>query len=337
MQELVSIVVPIYNVEKYLDRCVKSIVSQTYKNLEIILVDDGSTDSSCDMCDDWATKDSRIKVVHKKNAGLGMARNTGIENATGDYICFFDSDDFVETDLVEKCLEEATLQNADVVLFGRKDIYDDGRIDERKNAGKKIIFNESEIKSNLLPGLFTYDMGYGVSAWSKIFKLKTIKDFGLSFKSEREVISEDAYFALEFFSKISTAVVLPYNFYFYYKRGNSLSRNYNPQRQKKNDIFLQKSLDYIKKENLPSEVENHLKARYHTLSLVCMKQIVSSDLSKKEKKAEFKKIFKNEVLRSTLDSEVIKLAIAPSRVFWTLFKLRFYHLCYLLLWIKADK
>ena len=89
-QILVSVVLPIYNVEKYMDRCINSIINQTYKNLEIILVDDGSPDNCPQKCDDWGIKDSRIKVVHKKNAGLGMARNTGIENATGDYICFID-------------------------------------------------------------------------------------------------------------------------------------------------------------------------------------------------------------------------------------------------------
>ena len=98
----VSIVVPVYNVEKYLDRCIESIVNQTYKNLEIILVDDGSTDSCPQMCDEWGLKDSRIKVVHKENAGLGMARNTGIDNALGEYIFFFGSDDYVDVTTVEK-------------------------------------------------------------------------------------------------------------------------------------------------------------------------------------------------------------------------------------------
>ena len=84
----ISLIIPVYNVEKYLDRCITSIVNQTYRNLEIILVDDGSPDNCPSMCDRWGEKDSRIKVVHKENAGLGMARNTGIECATGDYICF---------------------------------------------------------------------------------------------------------------------------------------------------------------------------------------------------------------------------------------------------------
>ena len=118
MKDLVSIVVPIYNVEKYLDRCLDSIVAQTYRNLDIILVDDGSPDSCPQMCDAWAKKDSRIRVIHKRNQGLGMARNTGIENALGTYICFFDSDDYIAAETVEKAVKVAREEQAEVVIFG---------------------------------------------------------------------------------------------------------------------------------------------------------------------------------------------------------------------------
>ena len=101
-KELISVVIPVYNVEKYLKRCVESVVNQTYKNLEIILVDDGSPDECPQICDKLSKEDERIKVIHKSNQGLGMARNTGIENATGKYICFFDSDDYVELTTIEK-------------------------------------------------------------------------------------------------------------------------------------------------------------------------------------------------------------------------------------------
>ena len=101
---LISVIVPIYNVEKYLDRCVDSIINQTYKNLEIILVDDGSPDNCPQMCDDYAKKDSRIKVVHKENGGLSDARNVGMEVATGEYVSFIDSDDYISLDCYETVL-----------------------------------------------------------------------------------------------------------------------------------------------------------------------------------------------------------------------------------------
>ena len=127
---LVTIVLPIYNVEKYLNRCINSIVNQTYKNLEIILVDDGSPDKCSQMCDEWEKKDTRIKVVHKQNEGLGMARNTGIENATGDYICFFDSDDYLELTAIEKLYKLAKKTDSDIVTYGYSKVDDSGNIYE---------------------------------------------------------------------------------------------------------------------------------------------------------------------------------------------------------------
>lgn len=114
----VSVIVPIYKVEPYLDRCVQSIVDQTYKNLEIILVDDGSPDNCPAMCDDWAAKDSRIRVIHKENGGFSSARNAGLDTATGDYIQFVDSDDWILPDMTAALVSCAIKENADVVRCG---------------------------------------------------------------------------------------------------------------------------------------------------------------------------------------------------------------------------
>ena len=114
-EQPVSVILPIYNVEKYLERCIKSIAAQTYTNLEILLIDDGSTDLSADICDMWAEKDKRVIAIHKKNEGLGMARNTGIDNATGRYVFFVDSDDYVAPDMIEKVVMLAENTNSDVV------------------------------------------------------------------------------------------------------------------------------------------------------------------------------------------------------------------------------
>ena len=156
MDELVSVVVPIYNVEKYLDRCINSIASQTYSNLEIILVDDGSPDNCPSICDEWAKKDSRIVVIHKDNQGLGMARNTGIDNATGKYIFFFDSDDYVDVSIIEKCVNSAIEYGSEVVVFGRNDVYDDGKISpysiKTQKKQDKLLFRSFE---SILTGNFS--------------------------------------------------------------------------------------------------------------------------------------------------------------------------------------
>lgn len=115
--ELVSVIVPIYNVEAYLERCVESILQQTYKHIEIILVDDGSPDRCGSMCEDYAKKDNRIKVLHKKNGGLSDARNAGLEMAKGKYVLFVDSDDLIKKELVESCVQTAEKNSSDIVIF----------------------------------------------------------------------------------------------------------------------------------------------------------------------------------------------------------------------------
>lgn len=129
MMELVSVVVPIYNVEQYLDRCIQSIQSQTYENLEIILVDDGSPDNCGKICDQYASKDQRVRVIHKKNGGLSDARNAGVKIATGKYLLFIDSDDFVAEDLVQKTVESAEEYHSDIVLFDYKRLESDGAVE----------------------------------------------------------------------------------------------------------------------------------------------------------------------------------------------------------------
>ena len=115
---LISVIVPVYNVEKYLDKCIESIVNQTYKNLEIILVDDGSPDNCPQICDAWAEKDSRIKAIHKKNGGVSSARNAGLEIITGEYVTFVDSDDWIEQDYVSNIITSEHFDECDVIACG---------------------------------------------------------------------------------------------------------------------------------------------------------------------------------------------------------------------------
>ena len=208
-QPLFSIVVPIYNVELYLDRCVESLVRQTYTALEIILVDDGATDRCPEICEEWAKKDVRIKVIHKSNAGLGMARNTGLDTASGEYICFVDSDDYLVSDAVERCVATLEEHMADTVLFGRYDAYPNGDVVEDRTHVVKCVYAEDSVSDALLPELLTSGVGYGVSACSKVFSVKIINENKISFRSEREIISEDAFFCLDYFSKSKKRSLFP--------------------------------------------------------------------------------------------------------------------------------
>jgi len=127
---LLSVIVPVYNVEAYVARCVESILNQTYKNLEVILVDDGATDASGAICDTFAAQDPRVRVIHKENGGLSSARNAGLETATGEYITFVDSDDWIEGDALEKLLAATLEHQVELVVGGRYDV--DGKTGEKR-------------------------------------------------------------------------------------------------------------------------------------------------------------------------------------------------------------
>lgn len=155
---VVSVVLPIYNVEKYLSRCLESVVNQSYRKLEIILVDDESPDKCPEICDKWAAKDSRIKVIHKKNGGLGYARNTGIENATGEYICFVDSDDYIASDTIEKAYKSGIESKADIVYYGYNIVDSDGKVTQVfKPEIDKLIYTGSEVTNIIFPELISPD------------------------------------------------------------------------------------------------------------------------------------------------------------------------------------
>lgn len=166
MEEIISIIVPVYNVEKYLDKCVNSIVNQTYKNLEIILVDDGATDNSPKMCDEWAKKDDRIKVIHKANGGLSDARNTGIKNATGDYLAFVDSDDYIESDIYEVLYKMILRDNADLAMCSFKKVDEQGNDIETKNNVIAEVIGKKEFFERMMND----HSGFYVVAWNKLYK-----------------------------------------------------------------------------------------------------------------------------------------------------------------------
>ncbi len=333
---LVSIVIPLYNVEKYLNRCIQSVVDQSYADLEIILVDDGSTDHCPAICDSWAEKDERIRVIHKSNEGAGKARNTGIDNAGGKYIFFFDSDDWVSIHTVEKCVASAEENHADAVLYGLYDVFDNGSIEKKVIKSAKRIFEGNSILEELLPKLFTYEMGLGIRVSTKMFRLEKIQQHHIRFKSEREVGSEDALFILELFSHLSFVSIVNDYFYFYYKRKGSLSTCWNKNRQISDDNFLLQCAAYVKENNLPDILKLHIIGRYHMYTVAGLKQIMGAELTKKEKKAELDAIYNNKLLRSTIALDVLKYESFSMKIFWIFWKLRGYWICNMLLRCTAK-
>lgn len=218
MQELISVIVPIYNVEKYLERSIGALINQTYSNLEIILVDDGSKDRSGEICDEFATRDSRIKVIHKENGGSSSARNMGIEAATGDYIGFCDSDDYPENDLYENLLNVAK-EYPDMVIAQAmsSDYTDDGVLVKGpyKDSGKVNFLTKQEMFRLLM-------LHVGDSS----FCTKLIRaDYMKKFRFEEGRLNEDFELIIRMLSDIPGVYSLEKNGYNIVLRHGSNSRN----------------------------------------------------------------------------------------------------------------
>lgn len=336
-QPLVSVVIPVYNVEKYLNSCIDSVVKQIYKNLEIVLVDDGSTDNSPAMCDEWAEKDSRIKVIHKENAGAGYARNTGLDNVTGKYVLFIDSDDYIDVRTVEVCVNAVENDKSDLAMFGRVDVHPDGQTVIKPILTDKYVFRNDDVTNDLFPSLFTNSKGFGMGVCGKMIDLDIIKSNCLRFRSEREFLSEDALFLTELFAHISAVSVIPDNFYYYVQNSSSFSRTYKKEYCLMNDNFLTAGEELCGKHGYSDKVITHLRARYLIYALEGMKRIFISETAKSEKKSAFKQFYDNRLLRSVLTEDVLKLSKRPAKLFWSLYKLRLYGLCRVLLWLKTQK
>ena len=300
---LVSVVLPIYNVEKYLDRCMNSVVNQTYGNLEIIMVDDGSPDNCPRLCDEWAAKDARVKVVHKKNAGLGMARNTGIENATGEYICFFDSDDYIAPETIAYCVSAAQEEKADIVCFGLRNVDSDGNVVTVLAPNtEKSVYRGEEILSEFLPEMVAADpdkdrkTNLCMSAWAAMYSMEVIRGSGWRFVSEREIISEDVYSLLSFYRHVNCAVVVSKSLYYYCANGVSLTHMYRPDRFERIKHFYKESVKLSRELGYAEEVERRLARLFLSFSIAAMKQVaVAEGHSLKERFAGVKAVASDEL------------------------------------------
>lgn len=212
----ISIIVPIYNVEKYLDKCIKSIVNQSFKNLEIILVDDGSPDNCPAICDEWTIKDSRIKVVHKENGGLSDARNAGLAVATGEYIAFVDSDDYIEADMYKKLLSVALNNKCDIVSCKLRMVYENDKNFVTKDDSEDIIIYSTEDAMSAL-----IDDKIRQVVWNKLYKADIIKNIPFDVGKYHE----DEFWSYKAIGNATKIVTIDYTGYNYLQRSDSIMGN----------------------------------------------------------------------------------------------------------------
>ena len=338
MKPIVTVVLPVYNVERYLHRCVASVVGQTWKELEILLVDDGSTGGCRAKCDAWAGKDPRIRVIHKRNEGLGMARNTGIENAAGEYICFFDSDDYIAPDTIETALETARQQEAEVVVFGFTSVKCDGRkglpVIPRT---PQMVYEGEEVATRFLPELVAPDprtglsTGLQMSACMALFSMETIRRGGWRFVSERQIISEDVYSLLCLYKDVNRVAVVPKALYFYCENSSSLTHTFQPNRFEKIKQFYNDCVVACNEAGYPYEVQERLAYSYLSFTIAALKMIAASSETKIMRTSEFKKIIEDQHLHEVLSAVPIRWGSPARRMLTWAMKGKLWRVCYLMI------
>lgn len=221
MKKRISVIIPIYNCEKYLDRCLESLIHQTYKNLEIILINDGSTDKTSIICDKYASKDTRIRYVNIQNSGVSNARNIGIEHSTGEYISFIDADDFLELNTYEECIDIINKENLDILKFLYIREYGKFKKETKFKCVTNKKINYKKYNTEIYLNAFSCDDFISVS--NAIIKKELVKDIRFDTKLQR---AEDFLFMMKAIDKSANIYLLDKIFYHYIANNSSATQRY---------------------------------------------------------------------------------------------------------------
>lgn len=324
MKEMISVVVPIYNVEKYLAKCIESIIAQTYNNLEIILVDDGSTDNCGKICDDYAKKDQRIKVIHKANGGLSDARNAGIEAAKGYYIGFVDSDDYINVNMYERLSNIIKTDDSKIAVCNFSLVYEEMR---------KNIFDNNDFSANYLlidnkDKLLKYSMKNNYDtftvAWNKLYLRELFNDI----RYPKGKIHEDVFTTYKLLYKAQKISYTKDAMYYYLQRETSITKQKFSEKRLHQLDALQEQLEFyqVKKEQEMWDITLF----YYKLFLIHMLSEVEKNTKLKKDMMDSYKKFYNEQIKKYLGNSCIQFKKKVG--YWLYYKFpKFY------LWIYYKK
>jgi glycosyltransferase involved in cell wall biosynthesis len=225
MGEKISVIIPVYNVAAYLNRCVQSIINQTYSNLEILLVDDGSKDQSGSLCDEWEQKDSRIKVFHKENGGLSEARNVGIDHATGQYLCFVDSDDYIHRDMIRVLYDNIHKTESDISMCEFRRVKDQTDMGEITVSEHIDVFEKKEPIDLLYQKVFL-NKSTLIVAWNKLYRKELFDEIRYPVGK----FHEDEYVIHRILFEAHRLVYTPDAYYCYVQRDNSIMDTFSEKK-----------------------------------------------------------------------------------------------------------
>lgn len=329
----VSIVVPVYNMNDYLAKCINSLISQTYQAIEVILVNDGSTDNSGVICDEFARRDDRIRVIHQENGGLSNARNNGTKAATGDFILYLDSDDWIDKETCMVTITTALQNSADIVFWSHKKEYADGQSKEIHLFDKDQIFQGDSQKwlHRRMIGLIGEELSNPTktdaynSAWGKLYRRSIISDNEFFFHNTQEIGSEDVLFNIQVFFQANKIIYVNSLFNHYRQDNpNAITKNHNSTLFPRFLNLFKHIEEFIKNNNLHQEYKIALKNRI-ALSMINN----SLSITYKRNPAGFvgkiislKQILKDEIYYSALKKLELKYLPFQWQVFFVLCRLK---------------
>ncbi|MCF2653180.1 glycosyltransferase family 2 protein [Anaeromassilibacillus senegalensis] len=298
IEEMVSVIIPVYNIEVYLRECVESVLAQTYENFELILVDDGSKDNSPAICDEFAQLDSRVVVIHKENEGPSATRNRGIEAAQGEFIVFVDSDDRIHPQMLEKMTAAMTRYQTDLCICGFERFRDGWKQRVRISPYSLLIFQSKQELASVYKKANT-NM-FGVSIWAKMYRAQIIKDNNIRFSEDIDY-EEDCCFNIDYFQYVTTTSVLRDYFYFYRQMEQSLSKGYRKDTYKFLVNGYRRRKEFM--ENL-GMATGGVDAIFLIVIKTTLMKIFVADLSKEEKFREYKEVIDFEESRMVSEQAV---------------------------------
>ena len=336
---LISIIIPVYNTELYLEKCLESVVNQTYQNIEIIIVNDGSTDGSAIIANKYNVNDKRIRLIDKTNEGIASARNIGLSQANGDYIMFVDSDDWLEEDTCAKAMEHACRYQTDMLMWSYKREYDNETYETKLLGDNVIIWDKNSISQlyRKLIGLVKEELRQPqkidslVTVWGKLYRKECIKN--IFFEDIRKIGSEDTWFNIQVFQNLDKAMYIPDCLY-HYRKNNQQSQT---KRYKNYLVHAWKNLydciEILIKGNHMEEIYEEALFNRITLGLIGVGLNLAEDksMSFKDKIKELSKILRMPHYIKALEKLELSYLPVHWKVFFICAKKRYTYLMYLLL------
>lgn len=312
----VSVIIPVYKVEEYLDRCLTSVVNQTYTNLEIILVDDGSPDNSGALCDEWAKKDSRIRVIHKENGGQSSARNRGISESTGAFIAFVDSDDFVDKDMIKVLMQMHYETGCKMCACSYYKHFNPARDCVNETPNTEVEYITCEYANTYLIG----DMlGVDNSSWNKVYDRELFSDILFP----EGMIYEDLYIMANLMYEANELAITEYKGYYYCINMQSTTRDISPKKRYSLTVGLKRRENFFTEKGL-TELKRKLQA---TILLNSYYQYYFARYKKDKKYTEIYKNDIKEYRKKCKNNPYLTRACKGCNLLYTISKTAFYLLC----------